>query len=97
MILRHLLCDPADGQWCLGSEYVVDEVSVAHSDHPIVHLSWNPNGIDLAIVDVLGQLSIFSVLPPMNRLNLFRRCVVDPEDSLSTIVGLMWLNTERTV
>ena len=95
--IRNLLCSPDDGQWKLSEERMEGEVSAVHSDHQIVHLSWNPAGNDLAIIDVFGQISIFSVLVALNRLNLSRECVIDPEENLSSVVGLKWLNPERPV
>lgn len=97
MNLRHLLCDPQDGQWKLSENYLEEEVSTVHSDHQIVHLSWNPIGNDIAIVDVFGQISIFSIVIPLNRIYVSRKCAIDPEDHLSAVVGLKWLNTDRVV
>lgn len=97
MNLRHLLCDPKDGQGKLSEDYSEEEVSTVHSDHQIVHLSWNTVGTDIAIVDVFGQISIFTVQIPLNRIRVSRKCVMDPEDNLSAVVGLKWLNTDRVV
>lgn len=96
MNLRHLLCDPKDGQWKLSEDYLDEQVSTVHSDHQIVHLSWNPTGNDIAIVDVFGQISIFMVQIPLNRIHVSRKCVIDP-DNLSAVVSLKWLNTDRVV
>jgi hypothetical protein len=95
--LRHLLCNPKDGRWKLSEEYVADEVSAVHSEHTIVHLSWNHMGNDLAIVDMYGQISVFTILIALNRLTVSRRCIIDPEDNLCALVGFTWLNTERMV
>ncbi|MCJ1266503.1 mediator complex subunit [Lobaria immixta] len=95
--LRHLLCDPQDGQWKLSETYLEEEVSTVHSDHQIVHLSWNPIGNDIAIVDVFGQISIFSVFILLNRIHVSRKCAIDPEDHLNAVVGLKWLNTDRVL
>lgn len=95
--IRNLLCSPDDGQWKLSEERLEDEVSAVHSDHQIIHLSWNHSGNDLAIIDIFGQISIFTIYITLNRLSLSRRCVIDPEENLSSVVGLKWLNTERMV
>lgn len=95
--IRHLLCSPDDGQWRLSEEGLEDEVSAVHSEHQIVHLSWNHPGNDLAIVDIFGQISVFAIFIALNRLIVSRRCAVDPADNLSSVVGLKWLNTERMV
>ena len=72
-------------------------MSTVHSDHRIVHLSWNHTANELAIVDIFGQISIYVVLIVINRIHCARRCVVDPEDNLNAVVGLTWLNTDRMV
>ncbi len=97
MKLRHLLCNPKDGLWKLSEERVAHEVSAVHSEHNIVHLSWNHTGNDLAVVDIYGQISVFAIFFVLNRLTVSRRCIIDPEDNLSAAVGFMWLNTERMV
>ena len=81
----------------MSKEYLVDGVATAHSEHQLVHLSWSHHGNELAIVDVFGQISIYSVFIAINRLSLYRRCVFDPEDHLSAIIGLTWLHLERLV
>lgn len=78
-------------------EYLVDGVATAHSEHQIVHLSWSHHGNELAIVDAFGQISIYSMFIAINRLSLYRRCVLDPEDHLSTVIGLTWLHLDRVV
>lgn len=95
--LRHLSCTPEDGQWRLSKAYPADGISIVHSEHQLAHLSWSHSGSELAIFDVLGQTSIFIISIALNRLMVTRRCPVDPEDSLSAAVGLMWLNTGRMV
>lgn len=104
--LRHLHCSPKDGQWKLSEEYREIAVSRVHNRHKIIHLSWNHAGRDpphvdiceLAIVDVFGQISIFTVQAPItSRLNVSRRCASDPEDHLGAVVGLSWLNIDQKV
>lgn len=97
MNLRQLVCSPKDGQWKLSEEYNAEAVSVVHSEHKIVHLSWNHTGNDLAVFDIYGQISVFTILIALNRLTVIRRCLTDPEDNLGAVVGYMWLNTERMV
>lgn len=70
---------------------------MVHGDQQLAHLSWNHTGYDLAVVDVLGQISIFTLVTALNRLSLVRRCAVDPEDNLNAVIGLNWLNSERMV
>ena len=91
------MCDPHDGNWRLGKDHVVQEVSLTHGDHEIVNLAWSHSGNDLAIIDISGQISIYNIYISINRLVISRRCVLDPEDNLSAVVGLMWLHNDRQV
>ncbi|KAH0544055.1 hypothetical protein FGG08_001673 [Glutinoglossum americanum] len=95
VVIRNLLCRPDDGRWTLGGEFPVSQVSPNDDGQQIVHLSWNPSGSELAVVDMLGRLSIFTIYITVNRLNQSRSSVVDQEDDLGAIVGMSWLNIER--
>lgn len=97
VILQHLLRDPINGRWELSKENVVDDISRWHGQIDLVHLSWSHTGNELAIVDRLGRTSIFGVYVAINRINVSRRCTVDPEDDLGAVVGLMWLHAEKIV
>ncbi len=68
-----------------------------HTEHQLVHLCWNHSGAELAITDVFGRISVFVIPSALNRIVAVRSCKVDPEDSLSAVVGLMWLYTEKSV
>lgn len=91
------MCDSSNGQWRMSKEYPVDGVVTAHSGHQLVHLSWSHHGNELAIIDAFGQISIYSVFIAINRLSLYRRCVPDPEDHLSAVIGMTWLHLDRIV
>lgn len=93
IILKHLICDSYDGQWKLSKGYSLDDLPPVHDGGDIVHLSWSHSGSELAVVDLLGRISVFSIFITMNRLNSSRRCILDPEDHLGAVVGLMWLHT----
>lgn len=95
VVVRNLMCDSSDGQWRMSKEHLVDGVATAHSEHQLVHLSWSHHGNELAIVDAFGQISIYSLFIAINRLSLYRRCGLDPEDHLSAVVGLTWLHLDR--
>jgi hypothetical protein len=97
VVIRNLLCRPEDGRWTLGGEFPVSQVSPNDDGQQIVHLSWNPSGSELAVVDMLGRLSIFTIYIAVNRLNQSRSSIVDQEDDLGAIVGMSWLNVERMV
>ncbi|KAI9763955.1 MAG: mediator complex subunit [Geoglossum simile] len=95
LVIRNLFCRPEDGKWTLGGEFPISQVSLNDDGQRIVHLSWNPSGADLAVVDVLGRLSIYTIFIAVNRVSLSRPGVVDQEDDLGAIVGMAWLNIER--
>lgn len=96
MILRHLLCDPQNGQWRMSNEYFIDDLPQVHNEHQVVHLSWSHAGTEIAIVDVFGQISIYNVFLAINRLTAMRRCTLD-QDNLSAVIGLMWVYSDRWV
>lgn len=69
----------------------------AHGGRPLVHLCWNETGSELAVVDSSGRVSIYSILIAMNSIAGQRQAAFDPDDDRSQIVGMMWLNTQRSV
>lgn len=81
----------------MSREHLIEDAT--HHDRELVHLSWSHMGNELAIVDICGRISIYFVLqlPSINRLAVTRRCVSDPEDNLSAVIGLMWLHNDRPV
>ena len=56
-------------------------------------------GNELAVVDIYGRISVWCAqfMPVINRLALMRRCISDPEDNLSAVIGIMWLHNDRPV
>jgi len=97
VILQYLLCDSLNGQWKLSKEYLIEDLPDPQHGRELVHLSWDPTGVELAVIDVFGRISIFGVYITVNRMSLLRRCLVDPEDSLAGVVGMMWLNVDKPV
>ena len=83
----------------MSKEHLVEDVSATHNDHQLIHLVWSHMGNELAIVDVYGRISVWCAqfMPVLNRLALLRRCVSDPEDNLSAVIGIMWLHNDRPV
>jgi len=72
-------------------------VSTLHCDYPIVHLSWNHQGHELAVFDSMGRISIFTLLFTLSDFSAPRKCVIDTDDPLGVVVGLIWLNNEKPV
>lgn len=95
--IRNLMCSAEDGKWSLGEDYALSQVFTSLGQQSIVHLSWNQPGSELAVVDVFGRISIFSILIAMNRFAISRSWVVDQEDDMGAVVGLFWLNIDRPV
>ncbi|KAL8936278.1 MAG: hypothetical protein Q9211_004261 [Gyalolechia sp. 1 TL-2023] len=97
LTLRALHCDPDTGLWRLSKGDEAKLVALVHDGHPLKHVSWSHPGTELAVIDKLGNISIYSLLISINRCTVSRRCVPDADDNLSAVVGLMWLNQERAL
>lgn len=95
--VRHLQCRPADGKWVLSEESTLNPVTEAHNGTQLVHLSCNETGSELAVVDCLGRVSIFSISMALNSITGQRQASFDSSDDSNQIVGMMWLNTSRSV
>lgn len=72
-------------------------IALSHNGYPLKHLSWSHAGTELAVTDILGNISVFSLVHAINRCTISRRCALGAEDNLSVIVGLAWLNQDRSV
>ena len=92
--VRNLYCEPEDGQWGLSADHPVEQVSATVDKHRLAHVSWNPSGSDLAVIDIFGRISIFTIVIAMNRLTITRRSVADSEDDLNAVVGITWLKPQ---
>lgn len=95
--VRHLQCRSSDGKWQLSEESPLGSVTEAHSGSQLVHLSWNETGSELAVVDCLGRVSIYSLSMALNSITGLRQASFDSSDDSNQIVGMMWLNTSRSV
>lgn len=95
--VRHLQCRPSDGKWVLSEESSLGAVMEAHSGSQLVHLSWNETGSELAVVDCLGRVSIYSISMALNSITGLRQATFDSSDDSNQVIGMMWLNTSRSV
>ena len=95
--IRHLQCQPADGKWALSDETPLHPVTEAHGSNPLVHLCWNESGSELAVVDASGRISIYSLSIALNSIAGHRPASLDSADDGNQVVGMMWLNTQRSV
>lgn len=95
--VRHLQCQKSDGKWTLSDETPLNQVAEAHDGHALVHLCWNESGSELAIADTSGRVSIYSIPIALNSVNGARQAAFDAADDGAQIVGMMWLNQNRSV
>lgn len=95
--LRHLECRPSDGKWVLSDDTPLHPVAETHGGQPLVHLNWNEIGSELAVVDSSGRVSIYNIAISLNSLAGQRQAGFDPVDDGAQIVGMMWLNIQRSV
>ncbi|KAJ5898231.1 Mediator complex subunit Med16 [Penicillium tannophilum] len=95
--LRHLNSSPSNGQWVMSEETTLVPVAETHGGNLLVHLSWNESGSEMAVVDCLGRISIYSISIALNSITGVRQAHFDSSDDSNQIVGMMWLNTQRMV
>ncbi|KAA8907657.1 hypothetical protein TRICI_004948 [Trichomonascus ciferrii] len=80
-------------------------VNDAGSLHPMVHVSWSPNGSDVACVDSQGDISIYS--SSGNHPNGLMTCLLNRKPGqtssevstyeLNAIVGFKWLDADKAL
>ncbi|KAJ5880877.1 Mediator of RNA polymerase II transcription subunit 16 [Penicillium subrubescens] len=97
VFVRNLQSRSSNGKWVLSDEFPLGPVTEAHGGNQLVHLSWNDAGSELAVVDCLGRVSIYSVFMALNNITGLRQATYDSSDDSNQIVGLMWLNPGRQV
>ncbi|KAL4879567.1 mediator of RNA polymerase II transcription subunit 16 [Aspergillus karnatakaensis] len=95
--VRHLQCQQSDGKWVLGDETPLTQITETHNGHALVHLCWNESGSELAVADSSGRVSICSIPIALNSVNGARQAAFDADDDGAQIVGMMWLNQQRSV
>ncbi|KAI2790102.1 Mediator of RNA polymerase II transcription subunit 16 [Penicillium oxalicum] len=95
--VRNLQSGLSDGKWGLSDECSLAPVTEAHNGNQLVHLSWSDAGSDLAVVDCMGRISIYSIFMALNNITGLRQASYDSGDDSNQIVGLMWLNPGRQV
>ncbi|KAL2817830.1 mediator complex, subunit Med16 [Aspergillus granulosus] len=95
--VRHLHSQQSDGTWALSEETPLPQITETHSGHTLVHLCWNEAGSELAVADSSGRVSIWSIPIALNSVNGARQAILDVDDDGAQIVGMMWLNQQRSV
>ena len=81
----------------MSEETPLTPVTETHGGNLLVHLSWNESGSEMAVVDCLGRISIYSISIALNSITGVRQAHFDSSDDSNQIVGMMWLNTQRMV
>ena len=92
---RHLACNPTDGQWLLSPAYPIVGLSRNHDGQRLQHVTWGTYGADLAVIDVLGRVSFYTVYVVINALSLVTLIPVEQDDDLCALAGFWWLPPER--
>ena len=65
--------------------------------YDFTHITWNPHGTDLLIIDSSGRIAVAIVFIALNRLIIAKVLNGDPEDNLNAVVGSKWLDMKRRV
>lgn len=93
---RYIQC--VDGEsWDLSPPQILYDASKMHEDNSVTHLSWSCLGMELAVVDVQGRLSIFAHSGLMNQITCVYQSEIDRDSDLNAIVGFKWLNMNKPV
>ena len=58
-------------------------------------MTWSSQGADLAVVDVLGRISFYTVYVAINALSLITAIPADHDDDLAALAGFWWLPLDR--
>ena len=98
--LVNLFVHPDTGTWQHHSHYDCYSSSVlsrAFQGRQLTYLTWNPNGTDLLIADESGRMTVIGVSNAINRLTDIKLRPTDAEDTYNTLIGVVWLNSDRSV
>lgn len=62
-----------------------------HGEDEIVHVDFNQQGLELAVVDVLGRISIHNAAAGINRMSRTARRMPELPSQQEGILALQWL------
>ncbi|KAF1941855.1 hypothetical protein EJ02DRAFT_403819 [Clathrospora elynae] len=82
--------DTETGKWHLGTDVPL-ELPQNRDVFPLVHLSWNHLGSDLAVIDEAGRVMVFTCAMALERMQFTRAEIAHPESELDAVVGMHWL------
>ncbi|KAG9245029.1 mediator of RNA polymeras-like protein II transcription subunit 16 [Calycina marina] len=89
--LQNPRCNPVDGSWALG-QALKDLEQIGSPDLPLKHLAWSPHGVELAVVDSVGRITILNITQTSNRPQTAKKAHEEMVDDLQRVVGCYWLN-----
>lgn len=95
METRHLACNPEDGRWLLSDAYPIMHVPRHHDKQKLQHVAWSSPGAELAVVDVIGRVSFYTVFLAVNQLTISTMHTAEHDNDLGSLVGFWWLPIER--
>jgi len=62
-----------------------------------MHISWSNSGLELVVVDVVGNLSVYTMFVAVNSYSLAGSFQWEQGEALGPIIGLEWLSINRVV
>jgi mediator of RNA polymerase II transcription subunit 16 len=85
-------------KWGLSKDYAVVQRPMTDEHHAFVHLEWSQTGMDLAVTDTVGRISVFTFSPTaVNHFNEANIPAINQPNELDRVVGMFWLNPDRPV
>jgi hypothetical protein len=85
-------------KWDLSKDYSIVQRPATDENHAFVHLEWSQTGIDLAVVDAVGKVSVFTPsTTAINHSTAAPIATIDHYSELDRAVGMSWLNPDRQV
>jgi mediator of RNA polymerase II transcription subunit 16, fungi type len=83
-------------KWELSKDYAVVQRPVTDENYAFVHLEWSQTGMDLAIADTVGRISVYTFsTTAVNHSTAAPIATVDRQNELDRAVGMFWLNPDR--
>ncbi|KAK9475022.1 mediator complex, subunit Med16 [Dipodascopsis tothii] len=93
---RYIHC-VGGNDWQLSEPQLLYDAQKAGDSNRVTHVAWSTLGMELAVIDVQGRLSIFLHSGLMNQLACVFDADVDAESDLNAIVGFKWLNMNKPI
>ena len=78
-----------DGQRGLSEPALLDVTT--HGTDEIVHVEYNQQGLELAVVDILGRISIHNAAAGINRMAVTAKRIPESPSHQEGVLALQWL------